>query len=244
MTPQTAQAASAALREIARPERVEGTKRFFKAYPGGYSEGDEFLCCTVPGTRLVAKRFYGLSLPELQKLIVSKWHDERLFALFILVHQYKKGDAVVRQNIYDFYMRNIAHVNNWDLVDSSAHLIVGPHLVDRADKMTVLETLAASDVLWERRVAMISTFYDIQHGDPSASLIIAEKLLHDPHDLIQKAVGWMLREIGKRVDRQVLLQFLDKHAHEMPRTMLRYSIEHLPPAQREQYMKARQTSAP
>lgn len=241
MTPQTAKEAGAALRNIARPERVESTKKFFKAYPGGYSEGDQFLCCSVPGTRLVARSFYQMPLPELQKLMSSKWHDERLLALFILVRQYKKGDTTTRQSIYDFYMRNLAHVNNWDLVDSSAHLIVGPHLADSDDKIAVLERLAGSENLWERRVAMISTFYYIQNGDPSASLIIAEKLLHDPHDLIHKAVGWMLREIGKRVDRQVLLQFLDQHAHEMPRTALRYSIEHLPPAQREKYMKARQT---
>ena len=241
MTPQTAKEAGAALRNIARPERVESTKKFFKAYPGGYSEGDQFLCCSVPGTRLVARSFYQMPLPELQKLMSSKWHDERLLALFILVRQYKKGDTTTRQSIYDFYMRNLAHVNNWDLVDSSAHLIVGPHLADSDDKIAVLERLAGSENLWERRVAMISTFYYIQNGDPSASLIIAEKLLHDPHDLIHKAVGWMLREIGKRVDRQVLLQFLDQHAHEMPRTSLRYSIEHLPPSQREKYMKARQT---
>jgi len=241
---QTAAAAQKALREIARPDRVESTKRFFKAYPGGYSEGDEFLCCSVPGTRLVAKSFYEMPLPEIEKLITSKWHDERLLALFILVRQYKKGGEPERAAVYSFYMEHIRHVNNWDLVDSSAHLIVGPHLAQRPDKMQVLGRLAASDVLWERRIAMIATYYDIMQGDPSAALIIADRLLHDKHDLIQKAVGWMLREIGKRVDRAVLLQFLDEHAHEMPRTMLRYSIEHLPPVQREQYMKARQMQNP
>lgn len=236
---QTAAAAQAELRKIARPERVESTMRFFKAYPGGYSEGDQFLCCSVPGTRLVAKQFYGLPLSELAKLIASKWHDERLLALIILVHQYKKGDEAVRTAVYDFYLKNLAYVNNWDLVDTSAGYIVGGYLTDKP--RDVLFELAASENVWNRRVAMISTLQFIVNGDPSTSLLIAEKLLHDKHDLIQKAVGWMLREIGKRVDRKILLQFLDEHAHDMPRTTLRYAIEHLPPAQRQHYLRAKLT---
>jgi 3-methyladenine DNA glycosylase AlkD len=232
----TAQDAQQALRKVARPERVESTKRFFKAYPGGYSEGDKFLSCSVPATRLVAKEFYGMSLAELDKLISSEWHDDRLLALIILVRQYQKGSEAERKAIYDFYLSHTAHINNWDLVDSSAEFIVGPWLEDRPEKMRVLTKLAASKGLWERRIAMLSTFDYIKKGDATDALVIAELLLHDSHDLIQKAVGWMLREIGKRVDRKVLLAFLDKHAHDMPRTTLRYSLEHLSPEQRTHYM--------
>ena len=230
----TAHDAQQALRKVARPDRVESTERFFKAYPGGYSEGDQFLSCTVPATRLVAKDFYMMPLPELSKLISSKWHDDRLLALIILVRQYEKGSEAERTAVYDFYLKHIAHVNNWDLVDSSAAQIVGGHLRDRPRDL--LERLARSNNLWERRVSMVSTFQFLRGGDPTTTLVIAEILLHDPHDLIQKAVGWMLREMGKRVDRAVLLEFLDAHAHEMPRTMLRYSIEHLPPERRAHYM--------
>jgi 3-methyladenine DNA glycosylase AlkD len=235
----TAHDAQQALRKVARPDRVESTKRFFKAYPGGYSEGDLFLSCSVPATRLVAKEFYGMPLPELGKLISSKWHDDRLLALIILVRQYQKGSEADRKAIYDFYLGHTAHVNNWDLVDSSAEFIVGPWLENRPDKMKILSTLAASNQLWERRIAMLSTFAYIKQGKADEALVIAERLLHDKHDLIQKAVGWMLREVGKRVNRKILTTFLDEHAHEMPRTMLRYSIEHLPPEQRAEYMSAK-----
>lgn len=175
-----------------------------------------------------------MPLPELGKLISSKWHDERLLALIILVRQYLKAGEAGRDAIYDFYLEYLAHVNNWDLVDSSAQFIIGEHLRDKPRDLLV--KLAHSDNLWERRVSMISTFQFLKYGDPTTTIVIAEILLHDPHDLIQKAVGWMLREMGKRVDRAVLLEFLDRHAHEMPRTMLRYSIEHLSPAQRAYYM--------
>ncbi len=236
---QTAEAAQQALRKVARPDRVESTKHFFKAYPGGYSEGDQFLSCSVPTTRLVAKEFYQLPLAELSKLIASPWHDDRLLALIVLVRQYQKGGEQQRNAVYDFYMKHISRVNNWDLVDGSAEFIVGPYLADRSDKMTVLKKLAASPQLWERRIAMLSTFAYIKQGRADDALEIIELLLHDSHDLIQKAVGWMLREIGKRVDRQTLLAFLDQHAHDMPRTTLRYSIEHLPPEQRAHYMTAK-----
>ncbi len=236
--PQTSQAAQDALRKVARPDRVESTKQFFKAYPGGYSEGDFFLSCSVPATRLVAKGFYNMSLPELSKLVSSKWHDDRLLALIILVRQYQRGDEAKRAAVYEFYMHHIAHVNNWDLVDSSAGYIVGPQLEGRADKLDVLRRLAVSDILWERRIAMLATFDYIRKGRADDALVVIGLLLHDQHDLIQKAVGWMLREIGKRVDRKVLVGFLDQHAHDMPRTTLRYSIEHLAPEQRTRYMAA------
>ncbi len=177
-----------------------------------------------------------MPLPELSKLISSKWHDDRLLALIILVRQYQKGNEAQQRAVYDFYLKHIAYVNNWDLVDSSAEFIVGPQLGDHPDKLKVLTGLAASGELWERRIAMLATFAYIKKAKAEDALVIAELLLHDPHDLIQKAVGWMLREIGKRVDRKILLDFLDQHAREMPRTMLRYSIEHLPPEQRAHYM--------
>lgn len=232
----TAADAAAALRAVANPARVADTERFFKAYPGGYSEGDKFLGCTVPATRQVAKAFYTLPLSELATLIQSPWHDDRLLALFILVYRYTKGDAQVQQAVYELYMRHIRHVNNWDLVDSSSAFIVGPYLENRPEKLAVLQRLAASDSLWERRIAMLATFVYIRKGRADEALLIAEQLLHDPHDLIHKAVGWMLREIGKRVSRRVLLRFLDQHAATMPRTTLRYAIEHLPPEQRTYYM--------
>lgn len=235
----TAKEAQRELRTFSRPERVESTAKFFKAYPGGYSEGDFFLSCGVPATRGVAKRFAKLPLSELDKLIAGKWHDDRLLALFILVGQYKKGSQPERAAIYDFYLAHKAHVNNWDLVDSSAQFIVGPELAGRADKLDILTTLAHSGIVWDRRIAMIATFAYIMQGEADDALMIAEILLHDSHDLIQKAVGWMLREIGKRVSRDTLLQFLDAHAATMPRTTLRYAIEHLSPEQRAHYMVAR-----
>lgn len=235
----TAAEAQRELRTFSRPERVESTAKFFKAYPGGYSEGDFFLSCGVPATRGVAKQFAKLPLAELDRLITSKWHDDRLLALFILVGQYKKGSPAERAAIYDFYIAHKAHVNNWDLVDSSAGYIVGQELAGRADKLDVLTSLAHSESLWDRRIAMIATFAYIMQGESDDALVIAEILVDDPHDLIQKAVGWMLREIGKRVNRDALLRFLDTHAATMPRTTLRYAIEHLNSEQRAHYMAAR-----
>lgn len=235
----TAKDAQRELRTFSRLERVESTAKFFKAYPGGYSEGDFFLSCGVPATRGVAKRFAKLPLGELDKLITSKWHDDRLLALFILVGQYKKGSRLERAAIYDFYIAHKANVNNWDLVDSSAQFIVGPELAGRADKREALTALAQSDSIWDRRIAMIATFAYIMQGEADDALLTAEILLHDDHDLIQKAVGWMLREIGKRASRDTLLQFLDTHAGTMPRTTLRYAIEHLTQEQRAHYMAAR-----
>ena len=231
----TAKQAQTALRAKSQPDRVASTQRFFKAYPGGYSEGDKFLACTVPVTRDVAKRFYGLPLAEIKVLLMSEWHDDRLLALIILVHQYRRADALGQQAIYRFYMAQIGRVNNWDLVDSSAPYIVGPYLRDRPDKMAVLQALAAAESLWERRIAMLATFDYIRQGSADETLAIAEQLLRDRHDLIQKAVGWMLREVGKRVDRQRLLDFLNVHAAAMPRTSLRYAIEHLDAEQRAYY---------
>ncbi len=225
-----------ALKDAGRPDRVPTTERFFKTYAGGYSEGDKFLCVSVPGIRIIAKNFKDLPLPEVEELLYSEWHEARLLALIILVERYKKADEPTRQAIYECYMRNIEHVNNWDLVDASAEYIVGPWLENRPEKLVVLQKLAMSKNLWERRIAMVATFAYIKKGGADEALIIAEDLLHDQHDLIQKAVGWMLREIGKRVDTSLLIAFLDQHAATMPRTTLRYAIEHFSSETRQHYL--------
>ncbi|MEJ0072745.1 MAG: DNA alkylation repair protein [Candidatus Saccharibacteria bacterium] len=224
------------LRTVADSDKAAFFPRFFKAGPGEYAEGDKFLGVTVPNVRSVVKWNTDLPLTDIETLLTSEWHEERLTALLILVAQFAKGSEADRQAIYDFYLAHTGWINNWDLVDSSAEFIVGPYLENRPEKMEVLARLAASRVLWERRIAILATFDYIKKGRADEALIIAGQLLHDRHDLIQKAAGWMLRETGKRVDRGTLTAFLDKHAAVMPRTTLRYAIEHLSPEQREYYM--------
>jgi len=238
----TAKEAQTALRAAANPEKAAFFPRFFKAGPGQYAEGDKFLGVTVPQQRLIVKQFQALSLSEVEKLVTGEWHEERLTGLLILVAQYKKGDDAIKKACYDFYLAHAANINNWDLVDSSAEFIVGPWLdtYNPSGKMVVLRKLAHSKSLWERRIAMLATFAYIKNGRADEALEIAELLLHDSHDLIQKAVGWMLRELGKRVDRALLLAFLDEHAATMPRTTLRYAIEHLDVDSRRHYMSQRQ----
>lgn len=231
-----------ALRAEATPERATANAWFFKTARGQYGHGDKFLGVTVPQQRRIAKQFKGLLLQEVEKLVTSPWHEERLTGLFILVGQFQRGDQLAKQEIYKFYLDHTDSVNNWDLVDSSASYIVGAWLNDRPDKMKVLTRLAGSKSLWERRIAMISTQYFINQGQGEEAWAIAELLLNDTHDLIQKAVGWMLREMGKRADHQLLIMFLDKHAATMPRTTLRYAIEHLSKERKQHYMglKAKQ----
>ena len=218
-----------ALQERASAADAVFLQRFFKTGEGQYGAGDVFIGVRVPKTRLVAKQFKDLSPTEIQKLLDSKVHEHRLAALIILTLQYPMASAAQKQAIYKLYLKNVYHgrINNWDLVDISAPQIVGEHLQNRP--RDILFDLAKSDDLWRRRVAILSSFAFIKTGEPDTCLKLAEILLHDNHDLIQKAVGWMLREIGKRNGRQILLNFLNRHAHEMPRTMLRYSIEHLSP---------------
>ena len=224
------------LRLLATPEKAKASSWFFKTGRGQYGEGDQFLGVTVPEQRKVAKQFKDLPMTDLKILITSPWHEDRLTGLFILVGQYQRGSEMNKKAIYDFYISHTQWINNWDLVDSSAGYIVGEWLNDRQDKIKVLQKLAKSNLLWDRRIAMIATFPYIMRGRADEALVIAEELLHDKHDLIQKAVGWMLREVGKRVDRQLLISFLDLHAATMPRTTLRYALEHLPPEQRAYYM--------
>jgi len=232
----SAQAASDALRKLADPEKAAFFPRFFKAGPGEYGEGDRFLGVTVPNVRTIVKQFKDLPLSETKKLLTSEWHEERLTALLILVAQFSRADDSNKKVIYEFYLAYTKWVNNWDLVDCSAEYIVGPYLDGRPEKIPILQELARSDLLWDRRIAMLATFEYIKKGRADEALTIAEIVLNDRHDLIQKAVGWMLREIGKRVDRALLIQFLDKHAATMPRTSLRYAIEHLSAEQKSHYL--------
>lgn len=227
------------LAELADPAKAAFFPKFFKTGPGQYGEGDQFIGVTVPNQRAVAKKYRDLTLEEVKVLITSPWHEERLVGVFILVGQFKRGDERTQKEIYDFYMSHTKWINNWDIVDSSAHFIVGGWLKDRPEKMKVLEKLAKSELIWDRRIAMIATYAFIRKGSGGEAIAIAEILLQDKHDLIQKAVGWMLREVGKRVDRELLEKFLDKHAVEMPRTSLRYALEHLDATAKQNYMQAK-----
>lgn len=210
-------------------------QRFFRTGKDEYGEGDVFIGVRVPDTRKVCKEFQDLRLDEIQKLFDSEVHEHRLGAAILLTEQYRKNPDA-RPDIYDLYLANVyaGRVNNWDIVDLSAEKIIGPFLSDKPKDL--LFELAKSDDLWQRRVAVLSTFYYIKNGEADVTISLAEILLHDNHDLIQKAVGWMLREVGKRVDEAILIDFLDNHAYEMPRTMLRYSIEKLPETTRKYYL--------
>lgn len=221
------------LKKSASPERAKSSAWFFKTGPGDYGEGDKFLGVNNPDMRKIAKRFSGLSPADLEKLLTSAWHEERQTALFVLVRQYEKGDEERRREIYKFYLSHTDRINNWDLVDLSVHKIVGDYLIDKPRK--ILYRLAKSKNLWERRIAIISTFAFIRKNDFNDTLKISEILLRDEHDLIHKAVGWMLREVGKR-DRAVLEKFLSRHGKIMPRTMLRYAIEKFSEEERRRYL--------
>jgi len=207
---------------------------FFKTGPGEYAEHDKFLGVSVPVVRKIAKQFQSLSLEEIYCLLKSKYNEERLLALFILVSRYQKADEVDKNELYQFYLENIDHVNNWNLVDSSAHLIIGAH-VWNADKEILLH-YAQSDNLWKRRIAIISTLYFIRRSDLEWTFKIAKIFLTDKHDLIHKAVGWMLREAGQK-DIAQLKNFLNEYVSKMPRTMLRYAIEKFPEEERKMYLK-------
>ena len=221
------------IRKVARPARAESNTWFFKTGPGEYGEGDRFLGVTLPQLRALAREYRDMPLKCIVSLLRSPWHEERLLALFILVGQYARADARTRQTIHQLYLRNTRSINNWDLVDSSAAQIVGAHLKTRDRR--VLRRLARSTSVWERRIAMIATYHYIRQGDFTDALAIAGLLRRDEHDLIHKAVGWMLREIGKR-DRGAEERFLRRHARTMPRTMLRYAIERFPERLRRTYM--------
>lgn len=217
-------------------ERAKNSAWFFKTGKGEYGEGDKFIGVKVPDQRKVAKKYYSaVSIEEAFELLRSEIHEVRLTALFVLVYKFPKASAKDQAKIVDLYLKNAKRVNNWDLVDSSAHYILGSHMIDHPEKRKVLYELAKSDNLWERRISMITTAAFIKDGDFEDALKIAEILLHDSHDLIHKAVGWMLREIGNR-DVGVEEKFLARYAGEMPRTMLRYAIEKFSKEKKALYM--------
>jgi 3-methyladenine DNA glycosylase AlkD len=232
-TEMTAQEIRKLLHKLADPVRAEHSARYFKSGPGEYGEGDRFLGIRVPDIRAQVKKCEAVSLEEIQELLMSAFHEERLFALLLLVRKFAKADDKENAAIYDLYLNNTHCINNWDLVDSSASQIVGSYLESR-DRQ-ILYKLAESASLWERRIAVISTFQFIGKNQFEDALKLAKKLINDEEDLIHKAVGWMLREIGKR-NVAVEKSFLRLHYKKMPRTMLRYAIEKFPEQERRKYL--------
>lgn len=218
-------------KKLERPHRVEKLKSFFRASPNGYGyENDKFFGLTVPETRKIAKKFKNISLKDVESLLKSDYHEVRLCALFILREKYKKSPG----EVIKVYLNNLEYVNNWDLVDSSAPYLLGQYLYDK--DRTLLYDLAKSGDLWKQRIAILSTFYFIKQNDFEDTLRISEILLNHKHDLIHKAVGWMLREIGKR-NKEIKDSFLKKYYKFMPRTMLRYAIEKYPEEERQKFLK-------
>jgi 3-methyladenine DNA glycosylase AlkD len=224
------------LAAVASPEKAKASARFFKTGPGQYGEGDKFWGVTVPDQRRIARAYRALPLMEVAKLFASHMHEERLTGILILVDRYSRGDDRAKQEAFDFYLRHLKHVNNWDLVDASAPYIVGRHL--RTRDRALLYRLAKSKRLWERRVAMVSTLGLVAAGEHADALAVAELLLEDAEDLMHKAVGWVLREVGKRIGPDILRGFLRKHVRRMPRTALRYSIEQFGPVERKNWLIA------
>ncbi len=216
------------------PVKKEVLPRFFKTGKGQYGEGDKFLGVIVPNTRLVAKMHKDEPFGVMAALLQSPWHECRLCALLMLLERFKKSDEKGRKSIYEFYLSQTSRINNWDLVDLSAPGIVGEYLKDKS--RDELYRLADSPLLWERRIAVVATYTLIKNHDFIDILALSERLLHHKHDLMQKAVGWMLREMGKR-DKDLLVQFLEKHCKTMPRTMLRYAIEKFPEEERREFMR-------
>ena len=232
------------LKKNSKRDKAELLSRFFKTGKGQYSEGDKFLGITVPISRKIAQKYGDLPFAEISKLLKNEYHEARLVALLILVHKYKKLSTASprsdlgemdRRKIVEFYLKHTKYINNWDLVDLSAGYIVGDYLYKNGNR-NILIKLAKSDNLWERRIAIISTFFFIYKHESKWTFKIVTMLMQDKHDLIHKACGWMLREVGKRVSEKELLKYLDKYWHRMPRTMLRYAIERLPESKRQYYL--------
>jgi 3-methyladenine DNA glycosylase AlkD len=222
------------LQRLGNKQRAKVSQGFFKTGPGEYGEGDVFLGVKVPDLRRLAKECQDISVKEVKQLVRSAIHEERLLALLILVLMYSKGNETTKKRIYELYLENTKFINNWDLVDGSAGHIVGDFLMDKSKKP--LYSLAKSSDLWERRISIMSTFHFIKRNEFSETLKISKMLLSDEEDLIHKAVGWMLREVGKR-DLQTEEKFLREHYLRMPRTMLRYAIERFPESKRHRYLK-------
>ncbi len=223
------------LLRLADPVRAKNSARFFKTGPGEYGEGDKFIGVVVPLQRKIAQQSLGLPLSEVEQLLSNPVHEERLTAMLILVYQFSRADEHRQREIYDFYLAHSQYINNWDLVDSSAPYIAGRYLIN--NDRTTLYQLARSTSLWERRIAILATAWFIRAGESKDTFAIAEILLTDKHDLIHKAVGWMLREVGKNCGQATEEEFLQRHYKRMPRTMLRYAIERFDEPLRQQYLK-------
>jgi 3-methyladenine DNA glycosylase AlkD len=223
------------LKQLGNPEKKVILQRFFKTGPGEYAAGDIFLGITVPEQRKVVRKYHELGLADLKKLLTAPYHEFRLVALLILIHQFRRQDPAGQKQIHELYLAHTAYINNWDLVDLSAEHLVGAYLAERS--LMPLKKLARSQLLWERRIAIIATFHFIKQGDAEPTLQIAALLLDDEHDLIHKAVGWMLREVGKRCSQAEEERFLEQYAATMPRTMLRYAIERFSPEKRRRYLQ-------
>ncbi|OGD54403.1 DNA alkylation repair protein [Candidatus Beckwithbacteria bacterium RBG_13_35_6] len=223
------------LKNFGNPSKAKIFQRFFKTGKGEYGEGDIFLGLTVPQQRKIAKKFNHLSLKQLQKLLSSKIHEYRSTALFVLIDKYKKSDTVGQREIFNFYLTNSRFINNWDLVDISAPKIIGDYIFKHPKKTQTLYKLARSNNLWQKRIAILSTFAFIKNNKLEETLRISKILINDEHDLIHKACGWMLREVGKK-DEKVLLKFLNQYSHKIPRTMLRYAIEKFDEKKRKFYL--------
>lgn len=221
------------------PAKAKFLTRFFKTGKGEYAEGDVFYGINVPVSRKLAVKYKDLSLDQIKLLLFSEVHEERLIGVFILILQFQKSDEEKKRDVYNFYISHTKRINNWDIVDSSADKIVGEYLwILQSENVTkeVLEKLAKSDDLWERRIAIMSTYAFIKRGDATYTFAIADMLMQDKQDLIHKAVGWMLREVGKRMSQEAEEEFLKQKYQTMPRTMLRYAIEHFTPKRRKEYL--------
>jgi len=224
------------LKSFRKPDKAGSLQRFFKTGKGEYGEGDIFLGLKTAETSSVAEKYKGLSFLELKKLLASKIHEERSVAVMILNRQFQKGNFKEKEKIHEFYLKNLSGINNWDLVDTSAYRIIGEYLDLSGKSRKFLYEFAKSDNLWKRRIAIITTYHFIRKREFKDTLKIAEILLNDKEDLIHKAVGWMLREIGNR-DLATEERFLKKYYQKMPRTMLRYAIEKFPEKKRKNYLK-------
>jgi len=225
------------------PRKIEVFKRFFKTGPGGYGEGDEFLGLTMPEQRIIALKYYQeISLLDLKELLQSSIHEYRMTGLLLMTYQYKKANERKREEIYQFYLKNKKWINNWDLIDVTCPNIVGDYIYFHRKELKILERLIKSKNMWNRRIAVLATFTFIRHNEYDLTLKFAKFLLSDKRDLVQKAIGWMLREIGKKDIRQ-LVQFLNENYQIMPRTMLRYSIEKLTLKHKDYFMGRSKTLA-
>jgi 3-methyladenine DNA glycosylase AlkD len=237
----TAAAAVAELKRLRAPDKAAFYQHFFRTGPGEYGEGDRFLGITVPVQRTVVRRYRTLPLAEIALLLSNPFHEARFVGVAILVEQYKKASAEGREKLAEFYLAHRHGINSWDLVDVSAPHILGDHVASIGNAQRLFE-MAASPRLWDRRMAMLASWAFLRRGDTRVTARLARHLLDDPHDLMHKAVGWMLRELGK-VDGRALLAFLDRHSRVMPRTMLRYATERLPRATQARYITLRKRTS-